>query len=107
MSSLSDTEVINLLLQLAAMLILARVFAEVARKFNQQAVVEELLAVVILGPTILGTFYPYLFVFLFMGSPMTNVILDGIVQSSEILLLFIEELKVDVHLIWSQGKDIL
>lgn len=107
MSSLSHSEVINLLLQLAAMLILARAFAEVARKFNQPAVVGELFAGLILGPTILGTFYPELFDYLFMGSQDTNLALDGIVQIAVILLLFIAGLEVELHLIWSQGKAAL
>ena len=107
MSSLSHSEVINLLLQLAAMLILARIFAEVARKFNQPAVVGELFAGLILGPTILGTFHPELFDYLFMGSQGTNLALDGIVQIAVILLLFIAGLEVELHLIWSQGKAAL
>lgn len=107
MSSLNHNEVINLLLQLAAMLILARVFAEVARKFNQPAVVGELLAGVILGPTILGSLSPELFDSLFMASQGTNLALDGIVQIAVILLLFIAGLEVELHLIWSQGKAAL
>ena len=61
MESLAHKEVINLLLQLASMLIFARVFAEIAQKFKQPAVVGELLAGIILGPTILGTFNPDFF----------------------------------------------
>src|SRR5690606_39152797 len=107
MYSRNHTEVINLLLQLAAVLILARVFEEIARKFNQPAVVGELLAGVILGPTILGTFSPDAFAFLFMASEGTNLALDGIVQIAVILLLFIAGLEVELHLIWSQGKAAL
>ena len=58
MEKLSHGEVINLLLQLATMLIMARIFAEIAQKFRQPAVVGELLAGIVLGPTILGTFGP-------------------------------------------------
>lgn len=107
MNGLSHTEVINLLLQLAAMLIMARVFAELARKLNQPAVVGELLAGIILGPTILGTFTPELFEYLFMSNQGTNIALDGIVQIAVILLLFIAGLEVELHLIWSQGKAVM
>ena len=107
MHGLSHTEVINLLLQLAAMLIMARVFAELARKVNQPAVVGELLAGIILGPTILGTFTPELFEYLFMSHQWTNIPLDGIVQIAVILLLFIAGLEVELHLIWSQGKAVM
>lgn len=104
MSSLNHTEVINLLLQLAAMLIMARIFGEVARHFNQPSVVGELLAGVILGPTILGSLSPDLFGFLFLGNEGANLALDGFVQVAVILLLFIAGLEVELHLIWSQGK---
>jgi Kef-type K+ transport system membrane component KefB len=107
MSSLDHHEVINLLLQLAAMLALARVFAEVARKNNQPAVVGELFAGIILGPTILGSLSPEIFQYLFMSSQGTNIALDGFIQIAVILLLFIAGLEVELHLIWSQGKSAL
>ena len=80
MENLSHQDVINLFLQLAAMLLLARVFAEIAQKFKQPAVVGELLAGILLGPTILGTFFPDIHEFLFMSNPGANVALDGFVQ---------------------------
>ncbi|MFC3416912.1 cation:proton antiporter [Algoriphagus hitonicola] len=107
MESLAHKEVINLLLQLASMLILARVFAEIAQKFKQPAVVGELLAGIILGPTILGTINPDFFDYLFQSNPSANIALDGIVQMAVILLLFIAGLEVELHLVWSQGKSAL
>ncbi len=58
MESLAHKEVINLLLQLATMLLSARVFAEIAQKFKQPAVVGEIIAGIVLGPTILGMIIP-------------------------------------------------
>lgn len=105
MENLSHQDVINLFLQLAAMLLLARVFAEIAQKFKQPAVVGELLAGILLGPTILGTFFPDIHEFLFMSNPGANVALDGFVQIAVVLLLFIAGLEVELHLVWSQGKS--
>ncbi|MFC4870617.1 cation:proton antiporter [Negadavirga shengliensis] len=107
MNSLTHTDVINLLLQLAAMLLLARLLAEAARKFRQPAVVGELLAGIILGPTILGTVSPDTFNSLFMSNPSATMALDGFVQIAVILLLFIAGLEVELHLVWSQGKAAL
>jgi Kef-type K+ transport system membrane component KefB len=107
MDGLSHNEVINLLLQLAAMLALARLLAEGARKLKQPAVVGELMAGILLGPTILGGLFPELFNSLFMDNPSTNVALDGFVQIAVILLLFIAGLEVELHLVWSQGKAAL
>ncbi|MCC5935763.1 MAG: cation:proton antiporter [Lunatimonas sp.] len=107
MSGLSHTEVINLLIQLATMLFMARMFAELARKFKQPAVVGELLAGILLGPTILGTVAPGMFESLFMSNPSANLALDGFIQIAVILLLFIAGLEVELHLVWSQGKAAL
>ena len=89
MESLAHKDVINLLLQLASMLLLARVFAEIAQKFKQPAVVGEIIAGIVLGPTILGMISPDSFDYLFQSNPSANLALDGIVQMAVILLLFI------------------
>lgn len=105
MESLAHKDVINLLLQLASMLLLARILAEVAQKFKQPAVVGEILAGIILGPTILGMATPDIFEYMFQSNPSANLALDGIVQVAVILLLFIAGLEVELHLVWSQGKS--
>ncbi len=107
MDSLTHSEVINLLLQLAAMLVFARIFSELARKLNQPGVVGELLAGIILGPTILGTLFPEMFEYLFVSHTEANLALDGFIQIAVILLLFIAGLEVELHLVWSQGKSAL
>ncbi|MBB6326106.1 Kef-type K+ transport system membrane component KefB [Algoriphagus iocasae] len=107
METLNHKEVINLLLQLAAMLIMARVFAELARKFKLPAVVGEIIAGIILGPTILGTLFPGAQDYLFGSHEMANVALDGFVQISVVLLLFIAGLEVELQVVWNQGKNAL
>lgn len=107
METLNHKEVINLLLQLASMLIIARVFAEIARKLKQPAVVGEIIAGIILGPTILGNFFPSAQEYLFQSHPMSNIALDGFVQISVVLLLFIAGLEVELQIVWSQGKNAL
>ena len=76
MESLEHKEVINLLLQLAAMLLFARIFAEIAQKFKQPAVVGEIIAGMVLGPTILGMISPDSFDYLFQSNPSANLALD-------------------------------
>ena len=105
MESLAHKDVINLLLQLATMLLLARVFAEIAQKFKQPAVVGEIIAGIILGPTFMGMVGPDFFEFMFRSNPSANLALDGIVQMAVILLLFIAGLEVELHLVWAQGKS--
>lgn len=90
MESLAHNDVINLLLKLATMLLVARIFAEVAQKLKQPAVVGEILAGIILGPTVLGMIGPDFFEFLFRSNPSANLALDGIVQVAVILLLLLQ-----------------
>ncbi len=107
METLNHKEVINLLLQLSAMLILARIFSEVARKLKQPAVVGEILAGIILGPTIFGLFFPDFFESLFGSNDKANIALDGFVQIAVVLLLFIAGIEVELQVVWSQGKKAL
>lgn len=107
METLNHKEVINLLLQLASMLIMARVFSEIARKLKQPAVVGEILAGIILGPTILGMLMPDFYSSLFSSHSMTNIALDGFVQIAVVLLLFIAGIEVELQVVWSQGKNAL
>ncbi|UII34742.1 cation:proton antiporter [Fulvivirga ulvae] len=107
MDKLNHSEVINLLIQLGVILSFARLMAELARKFNQPAVVGEILAGIILGPTILGNVNPEIFAMLFPTTGASAVVLDGFVQIAVVLLLFIAGLEVDLHIVWQQGKQAL
>jgi len=107
METLNHKEVINLLLQLATMLIMARIFAEIARKLKQPAVVGEIIAGIIIGPSILGSLFPAAQDYLFGANAMSNIALNGFVQISVVLLLFIAGLEVELQVVWNQGKNAL
>ena len=101
---LSHHEITGLLIQLGVLLIVGRLFAELARKLRQPAVVGEILAGILLGPTLMGQLAPETFDFLF---PVGNqgLVLDGFVQIAVVMLLFIAGLEVDLHIVWQQGKQ--
>jgi Kef-type K+ transport system membrane component KefB len=94
----------SLLIQLSIMLMLGRLLAEAARKIKQPAVVGEILAGIILGPTILGMIQPDWFHGLF-PSGSSALVLDGFVQVAVVLLLFIAGLEVDLHIVLQQGRQ--
>jgi len=94
-----------LLIQLGVMLLMGRFLAEVARKFKQPAVVGEIIAGLILGPTILGTFSPEFSVFLFPKDSASMLVLTGLVQVAVVMLLFVAGLEVDLRIIWKQGRQ--
>jgi Kef-type K+ transport system membrane component KefB len=104
MLKLSQHEIMNLLVQLGLMLLMGRLFAELARKVRQPAVVGEIVAGLILGPTILGMVQPDWFESLF-PSGSSSLVLDGFVQIAVVLLLFIAGLEVDLHIVLQQGKQ--
>lgn len=105
MPKLSHNELTQLLIQLSVMLAFGRLMAEVARKFKQPAVVGEIFAGLILGPTILGTFSIDAFDFLFPSTGASALVLDGFTKVAVVMLLFIAGLEVDLHIVFQQGKQ--
>lgn len=105
MVRLSHADVVQLLVQLGIMLIMGRLLAEGARKLKQPAVVGELIAGILLGPTILGMINPEWFQALYPTPSGAGTVLTGIVQISVVMLLFIAGLEVDLQIVWQQGKQ--
>lgn len=97
-------EVLQLLLQLGIMLLAGRLFAEAARWLRQPAVAGEILAGILLGPTVLGACSPQIFDALFPAGA-SAVVLDGFVQVAVVMLLFTAGLEVDLHLVWQQQRQ--
>ena len=89
------------------MLIAGRLLAELARKLKQPAVVGEIIAGIILGPTILGMLAPDLFDTIFPSNGAGSIVLDGFVQVAVVMLLFIAGLEVDLHIVLQQGRSAL
>jgi len=105
-TKLSSHEVTILLIQLSVMLMMGRLFAEAVRKIKQPAVIGEILAGIILGPTILGMINPDFFHSLFpVGS--SSLVLDGFVQVAVVMLLFIAGLEVELHIVLQQGRQVI
>jgi Kef-type K+ transport system membrane component KefB len=107
MGSIEHSEMVNLLIQLGTMILAARLFGELARRLHQPMVVGELLAGVILGPSILGMLAPEWHALLFPGEGLQNVVMEGIVSVSVVLLLFVAGMEVELDLVWQQGKKAL
>ena len=89
------------------MLALGRLMAELARKLGQPAVVGEILAGLLLGPTFLGMVSPDSFAFLFPKTGASMLALDAFTKVAVVLLLFIAGLEVDLHIVFQQGKQAL
>jgi K+:H+ antiporter len=94
-----------LLLALAALLATARLLGESARRFGLPSVLGELVAGVVLGPTILGAINPTAYEWLFVKHASAKVTLDGFVMLSAVLLLLVAGLEVDLSRALRQGRS--
>lgn len=102
--TLSHHEVTILFLSLAVLLGLARFLGELARKYHQPSVLGEILAGVLLGPTVLGFIQPEWFAFLFPDTGSTAIAFNGLVTISVALLLLVAGMEVDLAVAIKQGK---
>lgn len=107
MGKLGHADVVHLLVQLSIMLVMGRMFAEAARKLHQPAVVGEIIAGILLGPTVLGMLQPEWFEALYPQHAAAGIVLTGFVQVAVVMLLFIAGLEVDLHIVMQQGRQAL
>lgn len=94
------------LIQIICLLGLARFLGELMKKLKMPTVLGELLAGVLLGPTILGTFAPHAFDWLFHLPINAALALDGLMSLSVIFLLFVVGMEIEVKEIAKQGKAV-
>jgi Kef-type K+ transport system membrane component KefB len=104
-SKLSSDEVLNFLIIVSVILTAARVLGEICKKYKQPAVIGEILAGIILGPSLLGSFFPNLFNEIFISQPRSYAAFDGLANIGIILLMFIAGFEVDLKQIRKQGKQ--
>jgi Kef-type K+ transport system membrane component KefB len=99
--------VLILLLQIAILLLVARLLGEVMRKLKQPAVVGELAAGVLLGPSIFGALLPELQGAVFPKSQHQSDLLGVVSWIGVLFLLVVTGLETDLGLIKRRGKAAL
>ncbi len=102
---LSHDHVTLLLLQLGLLLLVARLLGHVATRFGLPSVVGELLAGVVLGPSILGAIAPGAFRALVPTDPSQFHLLEVFAFFGVLLLLVVTGLETDIDLIASKGRS--
>lgn len=107
MRILSHHENLVLILSLGLLIISARMFGEFFRKFKMPLVVGELIAGIILGPSLIGNYFPEISALLYTQNPNASLALNGIINMSIIMLLFVAGMELNLSLIRQQGKAAL
>ncbi|SIR85263.1 transporter, CPA2 family [Haladaptatus litoreus] len=101
---LGHHELLFLFGQLFVLLLTARVLGEVARYFDFPSVLGELLAGIVLGPSILGALFPGLFVALFPPDPAQYHLLEAVSWLGLLMLLVVTGFETDLDLIASRAR---
>lgn len=92
------------LVQIAVLLAAARLLGELMQKLGQSAVIGELAAGVLLGPSFLGRFFPEFHAKLFPHEQLQADLLAAISWIGVIFLLIVIGLETDLNLIKRKGK---
>jgi Kef-type K+ transport system membrane component KefB/nucleotide-binding universal stress UspA family protein len=104
---LSGHSVFLLLVQLALLVLVARIGAEISKRFGLPAVVGELSAGIALGPTLLGHYFPRAFELIFPADKAQFHLLDGFSTVGMTLLLLLTGLETDLRLLRNLGRAAL
>lgn len=102
--SLSEHDIILFLASVAVMLFFSRAIGEFLKKFKQPIVLGEILAGIILGPTIFGALFPGIMNNFLSNTGPVNIAFQGITLLAVVMLLLVSGLEVDLSLVARQGK---
>jgi Kef-type K+ transport system membrane component KefB/mannitol/fructose-specific phosphotransferase system IIA component (Ntr-type) len=101
---MGEHDIFLFLLSLASLLTCARLLGEIARRIGLPLVVGELLAGIVLGPTIFGRIAPAAQRALFASS-MPKSMLSGYTNVAVVLLLVVAGLEVDLDVVRRRGRS--
>jgi hypothetical protein len=91
-----EASVVVFVAQIVALLIAGRVVGELMQRIGQPAVMGQILAGVVLGPSVLGTVAPGLWHELFPSAAEQKAMLDAVAQLGILLLLLMTGLETDL-----------
>lgn len=91
--------IVLLLAQLAILLFTARALGEIAQRLNQPSVIGEILAGILLGPSILSGFFPFFEPWVIPQTELQGYLLETVSLVGAMFLLLITGLETDITLI--------
>ncbi len=95
----SHDEVLQLVVQIAVLLFVARLFGGLAQRLNQPTVVGEILAGVVLGPSLLSGMFPGIGGWILPQTPLQGNLLEVVALIGVMMLLIVTGLETDLDLI--------
>ncbi|MEW6654647.1 MAG: cation:proton antiporter, partial [Bacteroidota bacterium] len=101
---MSEYDIIVFLSSVAVMLFFSRAIGEFLKKFKQPIVLGEIIAGIILGPTIIGALFPEIMKIFLTNNAAVNVAFQGITLLAVVMFLLVSGLEVDLSLVARQGK---
>lgn len=102
--SISVTHPLAILLaQIVTIIFVSRIFAWIFKKIGQPTVIGEIIAGIVLGPSLVGMFFPEFTAFLFPPQSMGN--LQFLSQIGLILFMFIVGMEIDVNVLKNKAHD--
>ncbi|MEG0462670.1 cation:proton antiporter [Bacteroides sp.] len=95
----------TLLIQVIAVLITVRLFGFLFKYIGQPGVIGEIVAGIVLGPSLLGYFFPDAFLFLFPPESLTN--LELVSQVGLVLFMFVIGMELDFSVLKNKINETL
>ncbi|WP_303890904.1 cation:proton antiporter [Dysgonomonas mossii] len=92
-----------LILQIIVIIIAARFFGWIFKKIGQPSVIGEILAGIVLGPSLIGSYFPEMSAFLFPANSLGN--LQILSQIGLILFMFIIGMELNLKALQSKAHD--
>ncbi|HEY0742702.1 MAG TPA: cation:proton antiporter [Chryseosolibacter sp.] len=92
-----------LILQIAAIIIVSRIFGFIFNKIGQPTVIGEIVAGIVLGPSVVGLFFPEFSLFLFPTGSLPN--LQFLSQVGLILFMYVIGMELDLKVLRNQAHD--
>jgi Kef-type K+ transport system membrane component KefB/mannitol/fructose-specific phosphotransferase system IIA component (Ntr-type) len=107
MERLSPHDIMTMFLALAALLGTAKIAGELMQKLDQPSVLGEIMAGILLGPTVLGRLKPAIYQSLFPSTGNMPIVLDTVTTLGVVFFLLAAGLEIDLRSIFRQGKSAL
>ncbi|MEJ7642955.1 MAG: cation:proton antiporter [Chryseolinea sp.] len=92
-----------LLAQIVSIILIARIFGWICTKIGQPTVVGEVIAGIVLGPSLIGMYFPEFSAILFPVSSLNN--LKILSQVGLIIFMFVVGMELDLKVLRNQARD--